>query len=111
MLMHFVYHKVSAEQMRDGWTEGFEDNLDAKTYKALAPRIQRFNRLFTALKAGDRVWLDYQPGTGTAVQINGEQKGVIPGEDFMHALLSIWLGPEPPSDDLKRKLLGQPTDD
>lgn len=111
MLMHFVYHKVSAAQMRDGWKDGFEDNLDSKTYRALADRIKQFNALFGALKAGDRVWLDYEPGSGTSVSVNGRARGTIPGRDFMRALLSVWLGPDPPSDDLKRQLLGRPSDD
>jgi len=111
MLMHFVYHKVTAAQMRDGWKDGFEDNLDSKTYRALAPRIKRFNALFDALKAGDRVWLDYEPGRGTKVSVNGQDKGAIPGPDFMRALLLVWLGPHPPGDDLKRELLGRPTED
>ncbi|MEJ2059120.1 MAG: chalcone isomerase family protein [Gammaproteobacteria bacterium] len=111
MLMHFLYHKVTARQLRDGWREGFADNLDKQTYQALTPRIERFNSFFGDLKDGDRVWLDYQPGVGTRVEINGQQKGVIRGEDFMRALLSVWLGPEPPGTDLKRDLLGLATDD
>jgi hypothetical protein len=106
MLMHFVYHKVSQEQMQDGWKDGFSDNLDAKTYRALEPRLKQFNSLFGDLRSGDRVWLDYEPGVGTEVRINGQKKGVISGEDFMRALFSVWLGPEPPSDDLKSELLG-----
>ncbi|HKK04974.1 MAG TPA: chalcone isomerase family protein [Gammaproteobacteria bacterium] len=111
MLMHFLYHKVTAEQMRDGWTDGFSDNLDEKTYKALAPRIKQFNSFFGDLKSGDRVWLDYRPGVGTRVEINGKEKGVIPGRDFMRSLLLVWLGTEPPSQDLKHQLLGQDEDE
>lgn len=111
MLMHFVYHKVTREEMRDGFKDGFSDNLDDKTYKALEPRIKQFDSLFGDLKAGDRVWLDYRPGVGTTVAVDGAKKGVVPGADFMRALLAIWLGPEPPSDDLKQELLGLETDD
>jgi hypothetical protein len=35
-------------------------------------------------------------------------KACIPGADFARAYFSIWLGPQPISDDLKQALLGQP---
>jgi len=56
--------------------------------------------------AGDIVLLDYVPGKGTAVKINGVEKGIVEGEDFNKALLDIWLGEEPADDGLKDAMLG-----
>ena len=58
------------------------------------------------LKAGDVIYLDYIPSTGTQVTFNGEKKPVIEGADFYAALLDVWLGEEPADDDLKDALLG-----
>jgi hypothetical protein len=38
--------------------------------------------------------------------IDGVHKGVIQGADFARSLFAIWLGPKPPTSDLKRGLLG-----
>jgi hypothetical protein len=51
--------------------------------------------------------LDWVPGAGTQVTIDGKAEGKpIEGEDFYRALLRIWLGDKPVQDDLKKALLG-----
>jgi hypothetical protein len=51
--------------------------------------------------------LDWHPGGGTQVTIDGKPAGQpIEGEDFYRALLRIWLGDKPVQDDLKKALLG-----
>lgn len=107
MLMHFVYSKVSREKLVAAWNEGFEGNTDAATLATLGARIDRFNNLFPALKAGDTVWLDLLPGKGVRISINGEMKDTIAGDDFAQALLRIWLGESPVTESLKAALLGQ----
>ncbi len=42
--------------------------------------------------------------------INGEEKGIIEGDDFYAALLDIWLGEEPADEDLKEAMLGEEDD-
>ena len=107
MAMHFVYDEVSKEKLVDGWNDGFEDNLSDEQFKKLKSRINLFNGLFSTVKAGDVIDLDYIPGKGTLVNINNENKGVVSGSEFYKALLMIWLGEEPVGDDLKSALLGQ----
>ncbi len=105
VLMHFVYDAVSRKKLDAAWEDGFRANLDAQRYAALAPRIAQFKALFRTLREGDEVWLDHLPGEGTRVSINGEVRGLVPGDDFNAALLAIWLGPEPVTDSLKKALL------
>ncbi|MGD8379125.1 MAG: chalcone isomerase family protein [Gammaproteobacteria bacterium] len=106
VLMHFV-HDAPSKKVIKAWNEGFEDNNSGEVVKQLKPRIDAFNALFgTDLKDGDVVLLDYVPGAGTQVRINGVLKGTVPGEDFNQALLRIWLGPNPPSDNIKEGMLG-----
>lgn len=60
------------------------------------------------LREGDTLTLDWIPGTGTVVQLNGKPLvAPMPGQAFYNALLSIWLGDEPAEPSLKPKLLGR----
>ncbi len=105
MLMHFLYDEVSKEKLAAAWEEGFRANLDAKAYRAVAGRLQDLIALFPTLREGDEVLLDHLPGRGVRVVIGGEEQGLIPGDDFATALLSVWLGPEPVTESLKKALL------
>ncbi len=106
VMMHFLYDEVAQAKLTEGWWSGFRANQDAQALAALRDRIERFAGLFGDAKAGDRIWIDYLPGRGTRVTINGREKGVVPGADFNRALLRIWLGAEPVTGDLKQAMLG-----
>lgn len=106
MHMYFVHSEVSKEKLVKAWNEGFDANLDATERARLGARIKRFNELFDTAHKGDVIRLDYLPGSGTTVSINNKTRGVIEGEDFMHAWLRIWLGQQPADADLKQGLLG-----
>jgi len=106
VLMHFLYDEVEKKKLVDAWVEGFEDNVDAKTFSALKDRLNKFNQMFSDMHKGDVVLLDYIPGKGTRVMIKGDVKGTIEGDDFNRALLSVWLGEEPVTEALKDAMLG-----
>ncbi|MDX1528135.1 MAG: chalcone isomerase family protein [Gammaproteobacteria bacterium] len=105
--MHFIHSEVEADKIRSGWTDGYRANHSDAEFEALKDRVQQFNDLFPTLKAGDVVDVDYIPGSGTAVRLNGETQGIIPGEDFYPATLKIWLGDKPAHSGLKQAMLGQ----
>lgn len=106
MHMFMLYKEVSAKKIRDGWRDGFEANLSESDFTALEPRLQQFNALFPALRAGDKVEMNYLPGQGTQLRINGALRGTIAGKDFADALLRVWIGDRPADSSLKRGLLG-----
>ena len=106
VVMYFLHEEIGSEKLVAAWNEGFEDNLSDDDLAKLRPRIDKFNAMFPTVKQGDVVYLDYIPGTGTSVTINGENKGVIEGKDFNDAMLDIWLGEEPASGSLKDAMLG-----
>lgn len=101
--MHFL-RDVGADKITAGWTEGFTSNTN--DLAALNERLQKFNALFEDMKEGDEIILQYLPGQGTRVIIKSRQKGVIAGEDFMQALLRVWLGDKPADEALKAAMLG-----
>jgi hypothetical protein len=60
------------------------------------------------LAAGENFSVDFVPGVGTSVLVNGKPQGEPVREvEFFNALMSIWLGPKPADDGLKAALLGQ----
>jgi hypothetical protein len=106
VLMHILYGEVSKQKITDGWTDGLEANLPDKEMQAIRPRLEKFNSLFQTLHKGDALRIDYTPGTGTEVRINGEWRGVVEGNDFYRSLLKIWIGADPVTKSLKQDMLG-----
>jgi hypothetical protein len=105
--MQFIYDGVEAGKITKGWTEGFEKNSTDKQLQKLQSRLNAFNAFFEDMKKGDRIIIDYLPESGTQVTVKGQLKGVIPGEDFMQALLRVWLGEEPADEGLRAGMLGE----
>lgn len=106
MTMHILYDEISREKLVDGWNDGFSGNLTPEQLKTLEPEIQQFNKYFVDVHQGDEIILDYTPDQGTAISIAGKFQGTVAGENFNRALLSIWLGNRPVSEDLRAALLG-----
>lgn len=105
--MHFLYKEVGRDKMVDGWNEGFRNNLTDAAFGKLQSRLDQLNAMTETLHAGDTMWLDYVPGTGTSVWINDTDKGTVPGLDFHRALLKVWLGDAPADKALKKAMLGR----
>ena len=106
MVMHVLYDKVEREKLVDGWNDGFSANLSPEQLEQLGSKIQQFNDLFIDVHKGEEIVLDYSPGQGTTVSIAGKARGTVEGKEFNRALLSIWLGDEPVTRDLRDALLG-----
>ena len=102
---------LSAKQLVDALDEGIRDNTPTAERESLKGQVVELAAIMNALqsaKEGDVIALDWLPGTGTRIVLNGEPCGKpIAGEDFYRALLRIWLGDDPVSKDLKKALLGQ----
>jgi hypothetical protein len=101
---------VDADTFAQALVDGMRPNHDTATMQALAPRIAELNAVMAQMKQAQKgmaITLDWLPGTGTQMTVDGRVTGApIAGEDFYRALLRIWLGPRPVQDDLKKALLG-----
>jgi hypothetical protein len=106
IVLQFV-RDVGRSDLVKGWQEGFENNAKSQI-PALKDRIEAFTALMADMKTGEQLRFSHKPGGGTQVSVKGAVKGTIAGDDFAHALLSIWLGPNPPNENLKAGLLGGP---
>ncbi len=105
VLMHFLYDEVSKEKLVHGWEEGFRKNQPKEALEKLKSRLDAFNALFTDVREGDEIVIDFLPDGTTTVTINGQARGSVAGTDFQRALLAVWLGRNPADAGLKEKML------
>ena len=104
LVMHFVYSKVTKDQLVETFEEGVQNVPNSA---AVLPKFQELYGMLSDVARDDRIDFTYVPQQGTEVVVRGETKGTIAGADFMHALWAIYLGTSPPTAKLKRGLLGQ----
>jgi hypothetical protein len=104
LILQFV-RGVGVEDLRKAWAEGFEHAVPQPS-ASFQKRIATLSAWMSDMKTGDRLIFIRKPHEGVQVGINTAVQGTIDGDDFSHALLSIWLGPTPPNEDLKTGLLG-----
>ena len=96
-------HDVSAEDARDAWREGFDNNCAAPC--RLDPdALSRFLAAVPAMHAGD-VYTILFTADGAQVNAGAHLLGVIPLPRFAQAILATFLGPRPASIPVKEGLL------
>ena len=101
--MHFLRDLTKA-QLVEAFQEGFEGNV-----KDRAPQKAAFDKMLALVpdvKEGSTLTFAYLPGKGTTLSAGSKELGVFEGKGFADAVFAIWLGPKPPSDDLKKGMLG-----
>jgi hypothetical protein len=60
------------------------------------------------LTTGESFAVEWLPGTGTVISVNGKPEGApIKEPEFYSALMKIWLGKAPADAQLKEALLGR----
>ena len=104
VVMHFLYSKVGKDKLTEAWREGFANN-SAANLPALRARLDQFCALWPDMTRGERAVITYIPGTGTRLELNGKDAGVIPGKDFADAMFAVWLGAKPADAGLKAGML------
>ncbi len=102
---------LSSTQMVGAFGDGLKANLAPAEQERLRPQIDQLNRILNGLKKVrdlEVMTLDWIPGTGTRISLQGQPRGTpIEGPEFYSALLRIWLGENPVDEPLKQALLGR----
>ena len=104
LVLRFV-RDVDRDDIVEAWNNGFAGNATVPV-ATLRPQIARLNAWMPRFAEGDTLVFRYVPGDGVTVEINGARQGAIEGAEFARSLFAIWLGPKPPTSDLRRGLLG-----
>ncbi len=103
--MDFV-RDVEAEQMRDAFDAGFQNNASGSV-AALRSQITELKRLMPNISEGTRVTFTYVPGTGLTVRTGNRDRGTVADHaQLRRAFLSLFIGSNPPNSGLKTGLLG-----
>ncbi len=110
--MHVVMlREIDANELGKLFTRGMQDNSSREEFAKSIAGTLRLSEMFAAKKrltAGEQFTVDYLPGTGTVIAVNGQVQGEpIKEPEFFNALMRIWLGRSPADGLLKNALLGQ----
>jgi hypothetical protein len=101
---------IDANELGKLFTRGMEDNSSREEFSKTIAGTLRLADMFAARKklvSGDQFTIDYLPGRGTVIAINGQPQGEpIKEPEFFNALMRIWLGRSPADMLLKNALLG-----
>ena len=111
--MHIaMLRDIDANELGKLFTDGMQKNASREEFGKSIPGTLKLAEMFAAKKrltAGDSFYVDYIPGTGTIISINGKPAAEpIVEPVFFTALMKIWLGSNPADWQLKDALLGLP---
>jgi len=111
--MHIVMlREIDGNELGKLFIRGMEDNAPRETFVKSIPGTIRMGEIFATKKkltAGEHFSVEFVPGTGTTVLVNGKAAGEpIKEPEFFNSLLLIWLGKSPADRTLKESLLGRP---
>jgi hypothetical protein len=98
LVMKFM-REVSQEKINDAWDKAFEE-----TKSQFSKEVSDLKNLMPNAKEGDTFEYVFTEEK-TDLKINNALKGSLPGGNWGKALLSTWLGKNPPTEDLKNGLL------
>lgn len=102
------YHvNIPKDELDRATIKGIKQNYSPEQLADLMPQINQINSYYPDVKSGDQITITYIPGVGSEVQLNGQVKGVVPGQEFAKAFFSIWVGDSPVDPAAKLKLLGK----
>lgn len=101
---------VTGSELGKNFAHHFEANTTREEFAASISQIFRFGELFASrkmMKAGESFTLDWTPGLGTIISINGVPQGEpYPGAAFYNGMLKLWIG-DRDSAGVRAALLGQ----
>lgn len=106
-----MLREVTSDELGRAFINGIHQNSDRAEITRMVGPIAQFGAMFGAvakLRPGDVLTVDWIPGAGTVVQLNGKGFGEpVPDPAFFNALLRIWFGERPADPLLKKALLGE----
>ena len=106
-----MLREIDANELGKLFTKGMEQNAAREEFSKSIPGILRMSDMFSnhkKLLTGDTLTVEWVPGTGTVILVNGKPEGApIKEPEFHTALMKIWLGKAPADPQLKEALLGR----
>jgi Chalcone isomerase-like len=106
-----MLREIDGNELGKLFTKGMEANAPRDEFVKSINGVLKLSEVFASRKAlsnGDTFTVDFVPGVGSTVSVNGKLATPEPIKEpeFYSALLRIWLGDKPADDGLKDALLG-----
>jgi len=102
---------IDANELGKLFTKGMEQNAPREEFSKSIAGILRMSDIFSTRKklaTGESFAVEWLPGAGTVISVNGKPEGApIKEPEFYSALMKIWLGKAPADAQLKEALLGR----
>ena len=89
---------VSTEQIRDAFHEGL---------KGPGVNPDRWLTYFGDTRSGQEYVIGWTPGVGLETKVAGVDKPALNDKALASAVFSVWLGPKPIQDDIKKDLVAR----
>ena len=103
-----MVRSVDEEQFSSTVQDNIDHNFSAEDKEKFGGQLSEFLGCFNKgadLEPGNVITIDYTPDEGTVVKLDGRTLDTIPGADFYHALLRLWIG-KPLQKSIKDDLVG-----
>ena len=97
---------LGKDTLTEAWEEGYNKNC-GKDCAATKGNLKSFNDLMTDVKDGSKFLLTFTKDK-VHVELDGKKEkknGDVEGAAFSKALLAVFIGDQPPSEDFKKGLL------
>ena len=112
MRVHML-REIDANELGKLLTKGMQENATRDEAMKALPAMLKMGELFASRKRlmpGEHFSIDFVPGSGTTILVNGQAAlGPMKEPEFFSALMKIWLGNAPADFKLKDALLeGKP---
>ena len=105
-----MLREVSSEDLGEAMITGIRKNSTPEETRRFGLPLIKMGDIFSKLpklKKGESFSVDWVPGSGTVVSVDGKPMAEpIPDEAFYAAILKIWLGDDPADANLKPAMLG-----
>jgi len=106
-----MLRESDANELGRLFTKGMEQNAPREEFSKSIAGIMRMSDIFSSRKKlmpGESFAVEWVPGTGTVILVNGKPAAEpIREPEFYAALMKIWFGPSPADAQLKEALLGR----
>jgi len=103
-----MQRSVDEDQFSSTVQQSIDNNFTPEEKEKFAGQLKEFLGCFNKgadLKPGNVIIIDYAPSAGMIVKLDGRTLDTIPGTDFYHAILRLWLG-KPLQQSIKDGLVG-----
>ena len=106
-----MQREVNSDEFGQLFITAMNKNSTKEEKAKVVTQTTSFGEIFAdvgVVKKGDVFWLDWVPGKGTVLALNGKQVGdPLPDHAFYQSVARIWLGSNPPQSNIKPALLGE----